>query len=429
MAFIDNPIIASIGSAIGLGPMFNSISGGGGDPSPAAEPPSPQVPPGASPPQARMVPPGKSKPNIPPYRNRPYVPRNISGGGAGAARGGPEMADQTAMMNQDTLNHPEVQELLGKFGVDPNSGSIDPHLFIHSAGLWDSHPHLAGALEGALTGAAFTRGGATVGESISNVLQGQLEGQAAHAQHINAQLMAPFAQAHQVAQLQNDSAMIDEHKAQIQHMSDMANYYKQIANNKDEEADIKREAQTQLDAYRSRQLDLESQLNDVKTDPIRVLQQKVQDKWTKGMIEKYGSEDNIPLQEILRFQHSQMQEVGRDKMGIRYDEFRPNSGNAEGDKKTSNQLGVLKDAYDHVDSQLKTAMDDTKVIQDESGRMLAPGSAARSAYVGKLKTQRDSIDHQRRKIAGIEDETSPAPTNTPQAAPSTPAYVNPYPRK
>ena len=112
------------------------------------------------------------------------------------------------IMSPDVLMHPAVQQLLGQYGVTPEQlqgtvQSASPDLFITNPAAHANHPVLSGMVERALEGLAFTHGSRTVGEGLSNVAQGMLEAQQARAEKYNNQLMMPFAQASQVAQLQN----------------------------------------------------------------------------------------------------------------------------------------------------------------------------------------------------------------------------------
>lgn len=222
--FTDNPLIGSFYNALGM----QGILPGNAEPAAAA------------PQQAKMPAPGRSKPNIAPYRNRPYIPRMLDPTAAHANRGGVMPGGEEPMMSEDMLKSPQMAALLGHFGVS-NQVDVDPNLFIHNPQTWQNHPRIAGALEGALSGLAFTNGGNTIGESISNVARGMMDSQSAHAQHVNAQLMMPFQQAQAVGQLQNMAGEQDQRKATMDHLKAMSDYYTQQAKNHEEANDLKQQ--------------------------------------------------------------------------------------------------------------------------------------------------------------------------------------------
>src|ERR1700744_539716 len=139
MAFIDNPIISALGSSLGLSPLFAAAG-------------SPTDSSGETPAPAPTVKPGVTKQNIPPYRNRPYIPRNESGSAGGVLPGGQIPSAAPGVMDYDTLQSPEVQKLLGQYGVHPTDTPPDPNLFVHNPEAFVKHPVLAGLLEHGLRG-------------------------------------------------------------------------------------------------------------------------------------------------------------------------------------------------------------------------------------------------------------------------------------
>ena len=141
--------------------------------------------------------------------------------------------DMPGVMSPDVLMHPAVQQLLSHYGITPEelqatAAHASPDLFITNQGFHANHPRLAGALEGAMEGLAFTRGGSTVGESISNVAQGMLTAKQARAEKYNNQLMMPFAQAQQVANLQGTSLHQQYEDAEANRANALAEMYNQM---------------------------------------------------------------------------------------------------------------------------------------------------------------------------------------------------------
>lgn len=201
MSFIDNPVISSLGNALGMGGLFDEMSGAAAsapDPSPTPKP-------------------GVTKPNIPEYKNRPYIPRNEEGT-RGVTPGAPGGGNPTmpGPMSQDTLNDPGVSKLLGQYGVTPSQAPPDPNLFIHNPAAFQHHPVLAGMVERGLGGLAYAHEGNNFLQSLIGGVKGMQEYNAASAQQVNSQLMAPFQQADAVADLQHKSdlhnAALDEIK-------------------------------------------------------------------------------------------------------------------------------------------------------------------------------------------------------------------------
>lgn len=204
MAFVDNPTIATLVNHLGMGGLFASPSSptGYGDPGIGG------VSDGTPSQNSSGIKPGASKPNIPEYKNRPYIPRNedTSSSGRGSRPGGNPVAP--GVMDQQTLLSPEVQKLLGQYGVHPTDTPPDPNLFVHNPQAFAKHPVLSGLLEHGMRGLAYAHPGDNFFESLIGGVKGIQEGDAASAQQVNNQLTAPFQQAGLVAQLQH---MSDEH--------------------------------------------------------------------------------------------------------------------------------------------------------------------------------------------------------------------------
>jgi hypothetical protein len=115
-------------------------------------------------------------------------------------------------------------------GITPLSpNQVNPNAIFSNQGFMGAHPRLARMLEGGLFGAAATRGSDTIGEGISNVASGFIEGRQARQGVINRQFEKPF-QSYgmleslrdmkqkrelQESQIQEQRSLADLHKAQI----------------------------------------------------------------------------------------------------------------------------------------------------------------------------------------------------------------------
>src|SRR5882757_908225 len=187
--FSNNPLIATLGSAVGLGDTFADASS-----SEAAA--NPTVAPAA-------VPKGVSHPNIPEYKNRPYIPQNESRGGVRpGAYGAMGLPPEVGMMDPATLQNPQVQHLLGQYGVDASQVHPNPNVFITNPAAYQNHPILANAIERGLEGIANYQPGVDTASTIGNVARSVLGANAMRAQAVNAQVMAPFQSAQAIGNLQ-----------------------------------------------------------------------------------------------------------------------------------------------------------------------------------------------------------------------------------
>lgn len=187
MAFIDNPVISALGKAIGLGPLF-------GEATPAIKP-------------------AASKPNIPNYRERPYIPRNMGGpSNAGGVQPGGSTPITPGAEDAGAYADPGVQRLMAQFGVHPSDQQPDPNLFIHNPEAFQKHPVAAGLLERGLEGLEFSHPGTNFLQSLVGGVRGMGEANAARAAQVNSQIDAPLVQAQRVAALQHLS---DEHNTAV----------------------------------------------------------------------------------------------------------------------------------------------------------------------------------------------------------------------
>lgn len=128
-------------------------------------------------------------------------------------------------LDPSILMSPEFQAqanaLLGKYGLSLPQ-QVGPNAILPNTGYFGNHPHLSGAIEGAIYGAMATPPNSqTVGEGITNALIGGFGGQAMRRQSLTNQLMQPFGAAQQIEQLQDlqqkrdlNKAMIDRYKSE-----------------------------------------------------------------------------------------------------------------------------------------------------------------------------------------------------------------------
>lgn len=220
ISFVDNPLVQAIGSHLGMDGLFASKAA---SPAPAAAtpPPPPKAPPVNEVSKVR-----ESK------AVRQSYPRAAGGRGLGTGGGGQGGVGMNlpGVMSPDTLMHPAVQQLLGQYGVSPDQLSdtvknANPNLFVTNPSAFEKHPVMAGLLERGLEGLAFTKGGDTIGENLSNVAQGVLNSQAARADKYNNQLMMPFQQASAVAGLKGEAARQQFEAAQAQRDQALVKHY------------------------------------------------------------------------------------------------------------------------------------------------------------------------------------------------------------
>ena len=231
-----NAFVHAIGSAIGLDPLLS-----GGDPT------GPQLPP---PPKQEV-----SKPEVSPARTemlrdsmavrQHYPTPKATAGGRGLGPGGQPGMNMPGVMSPDVLMHPEVQQLLGQYGISPEQlqstvQGASPDMFITNPAAHVNHPVLSEMIERGLEGAAFTQGSRTWGEGISNVAQGMLNSNAARAEKYNNQLMMPFAQAQQVAGLKGEQIKQQFEQAQAARDDALVKHYGDMDATREELNDIKR---------------------------------------------------------------------------------------------------------------------------------------------------------------------------------------------
>ena len=230
--FTDNPLIQSMGNALGLGSLF--IEGGPAAAGAAGPPPQALAAATAPPPKIAadraLVPEQRVAQTRESMAVRERYPQAKPASTRGSSPGANPGMNLPGVMSADVLMHPEVQKLLGQYGITPEQiqGTVQnasPNLFMNNPNFNSQHPALSRGIEGALEGAAFTKGSNTWGEGISNVAQGLLAAKGARAEKYNNQLMMPFEQAQQVAGLQNVSVEQKLKQAQAAYDQSHASYW------------------------------------------------------------------------------------------------------------------------------------------------------------------------------------------------------------
>ncbi|CAN5950536.1 unnamed protein product [Sphagnum jensenii] len=426
MAFIDNPIIASLGSSLGLQPLFAAA---GGSPAPAD--------PTADPQQAAPRP-AASKPNVPEFRNRPYIPRNENTARGVTPGGGGSNPVMPGPMSQDTLQSPQVQALLGQYGVKPSTQAPDPNLFIHNPQAYQNHPLAAGLLEHGLRGLAYAHPGNNWLDSLIGGVRGIQESNAASAQQVNNQLMAPIQQAQSVAGLQHLS---DEHSTALadQHYKEgMLHVYQQNAESKAERA-AHFPLQKNPDGTMSRwNPDANNGQGGYEVDPSigrdEELYQKNQ--YFQGAahqlaLSKYNGDVTKISPEDIAGIHSNWDTMQSRAKGAASEDNNQRTVAASkyrADHPASGRNGNVKfspvdaDAIKSIEQEGKTldhaASTPGTIMYDDNNQMLIGGTAKAAAYVAKRKADLDS------KKKSITDRYS-QPTASPRSGPVPTRNPNP----
>jgi hypothetical protein len=417
MAFIDNPTISALGASLGLSPLFAAA----GSPTPEGD--SVTTPP---------VRPGVSKPNQPEYRNRPFIPRNEMGSSGGVGPGGNQPV-APGVMDQATFQSPEVQKLLGQYGVHPTDTPPDPNLFVHNPEAFVKHPVLSGLLEHGLRGLAYSHPGANFLQSLAGGVRGIQEGDAASAQQENNQLTAPFQQAGMVADLQHKA---DEHRS----ADALIGYHTALAAN----ASDKIANQKQRMALAIPRKTTSGQMETLQPDPDNPDELKWQVDDSLGRDEemfnknayfshalnaaalKHGGDPNQITDEehaTIAQGWNEMQSESK-SAGARSVAKIPRttvhvggSGSAGTPGKfTDAQKAALKelDRQEAATTKALSTAQNGSIAHDDTGTLLVPGSTPHKAYLKKLQGQLQTIQSQRNSLVG----GSTPSTETQPAAPS-----------
>jgi hypothetical protein len=392
MAFTDNPLIASLGSELGLA----NLMGGNASLSPATQ---------ASPKMA-------SKPNEPIYRDRPYIPRPMTPGQGSPGQGSmPQVPG--GVMSLDTLQSPNVHDLLGTFGVSAPEG-IDQHMFIHDPQAFANHPLIAGMLENGLQGLAYAQPGQNFFQSLMGGVRGMQDARAANIQNMNAQTMAPINQAMAVAQLQHAKNQNDLETAQQSYDQSRSKYYDDLYNNKDSLQQERLNSQQTIQG-------LKDQNQQLMQDPTKMLMRKAQDKAMQEIADQKYNGDQTKL-------------TSKDLMNVLSgnvsNESVAKSAGARSVKQTrgagTTGTGAMKitagDRLDvqNIDNQSRQIQQELRSLQGNPGMALdETGNAIFGkdvdAYAGRLNQQLQQLQGRRNSIAskyGSAGTTTPTPQTT-----------------
>jgi hypothetical protein len=431
MGFIDNPIISALGAQLGLGGVFAAA---GSPPDGYGDPGIGGAAPGASTPMK----PGASKPNIPEYRNRPYIPRNENPGGqrgVGPGSGLPSVAP--GVMDQATFESPEVQKLLGQYGVHPTDTPPDSNLFVHNPEAFVKHPVLSGLLEHGLRGLAYSHPGMNFLQSLVGGVRGIQESDTASAQQQNNQLTAPFQQAGMVAQLQKDA---DAHTS----AQSLSNYHEAMAKVAGTNAQTRAE---RLSAIPPRKNALGQQLvaeedpdnpgklkwtvdPSLGEDPEAVNKAAYFNKAEEALTTlHHGDASQITPEERQHVETQWLTGVSNAKSsGARSVKAIPSTsihigsgGTGSSTPKLTPQQTYQLRELDRQEAQINKQIASSQkggVQYNEKGDLLVPGSAKHKAYLSELQTKLETVRAGRQAITG---------GGTPQAQPSTPqTNSNPF---
>lgn len=424
--FAANPLVQALAKPLGLEPVIGVGEG--------AQPPTqsaPQVKPGATPMRAE----GPRLSTLATLRLANAARENASRGMGRSSLGMPSV--EPGVMSQDTLNDPMVAGLLKQYGVS-NQVNVDPHLFIHNPEAWMNHPALAGLLEGALKGAAFTKPSNTIGEGISNVAQSLIDARTAEANHINAQLMTPFQQAAAVANLKGISnaqqlqeAQQQEAIANTQRANAYSRYLDAQANAKPEMVNPLYKAESDyIDAVHSGDAGKIKQTSDILQNlydwqglghnfgkpqkPMDVLLGKYKDSVMAKLMARpdvNGDESKITPDMFLGAIRDELDMENRSK---KLGKYPPNGGVARMSDEDKKRLDDLQKQRSEADLRLRTAQNGRAVIQDpDTGQMLF--GKQKAAYLAKWQKTEQDLQTQIDALTGNGQPAASAPT--PRVAP------------
>lgn len=456
-SFIDNPVIAGLGIQLGLGGVFDSMrSGGSPDPTSGEGNPAPTdqrgtgnpapVPAASAPQAATTIRPGHSTPNVPEFRNRPYIPRPETGGQlrSGGVSPGGGVQNTPGVMDPATLQSPQVKALLGQYGVQAPTTPPDPNLFIHNPQAFQNHPVMAGLLERGLDSLANARPGQNFFQSFTNSLQGNREAEAQRAAQVNAQTMAPISQAEAIQQLQSK---LDAHNTATDNAAyhqGMLNYYNKMADDKqDRYLNVPPRYSKETGQFQSLLPDSKSptgvswQIDDSLGRDEEAYQrhqyvtkgiQDIADKKYGGDISKVQPTEALGVVTDLESKLSLAKGAAsihntdtRNATSTTNTQIRASSKSGGSGKLNDIQKTQLKelDSDDkNADSELGKAQNMSSPIVDENGN-LAVSQKARAAYIGRLQQRKQQNDQKRQSLlSGGSSRT--APQHAPAFSPSNP---------
>lgn len=414
MAFIDNPIISALGGELGLGGVFAAAG------SPPATPETDSA--------GNPIKPAVSKPNVPPYRNRPYIPR-VEGGGT-QPRGGVQPGLNPVApggMDPATLQDPKVKAMLGQYGVTPPTTPPDPNLFIHNPAAFQQHPVMSGLLERGLEGLAYAHPGANFFQSLMGGVQGMQEAGAARGQQVNAQTMAPVQQAQAIAGLQK---LGDEHENSLseqhyrQGMLDVANKNAVTKGDRAAMTPPRKNADGSMSTW-----DPSSNTWQVDSSLGRDEEAFQKNQYFSGAVHQIAADNhNGDISQITPDEYStihqkweKMQSMAKGAATMRDTDVRSGDSHYRTDHPSAGgagrpgyvspqsklQYNELTNQENEVGGTIKAVTNAKGLVTDDTGKIVVAGSAAHKAYLGRLQARQTQIRQQKAVIDG--SSTAPPP--------------------
>lgn len=423
MSFSDNPLIATLGSAIGLGDTFADASLAAGNQAAAAA--APVVSPAAVPKT------GASAKNVPEYKNRPYIPQN-EGRGVRPGASAMGLPPEVGMMDPDTLQNPQVQHLLGQYGVDASNVHPNPNVFLTNPAAYNRHPVIANAIERGLEGIANYQPGVDTAGTISNVARSVLGANAMRAQAVNAQVMAPFQSAQAVGALQTNQLQQRNLESEMQSRSQMQQHY---ANQDATNEFYKNELIRQRDEHNANQMEIAKG----KADPYTNLANSLVQNNLQAWADKNGKDvSEIPpdveasIREDAATRASMAKAAGANAgRKITANASTTNAGiragatvNAAGIRAATAGGGTGNNSNKQVQGEIKqhqsaiSKMDShgagTVFVDPDTGKFLNPGSARWNAV------RKSHVDRINQLSGGQSPQTQTAPVQAPSSSGGNP---------
>lgn len=418
MAFIDNPTIAALGGALGLSPLFAAASG-----APAE---------GSGPMSGDSPRPGVTKPNIPVYKERPYIPRNQSGPSGGVAPGGTNPTTP-GTMDPATLQSPQVAPMLAQYGVTPPTTPPDPNLFIHNPEAFNRHPIIAGLAERGLEGLAFSHPGENWLQSLVGGVRGMGEANAARSAQVNAQVEAPLQQAQQIAALQH---MGDQHRAaqdEIDYHHGLLAHYTASDLTKDQRISAHPpvfDKDGQPWTYGEDENGKPSWTPDSSWQPKPdvAMTRQIYENATAPLLKKYGSLENVPPEELQQAAQDALGAISKGKGAASMSNAATRAkatttaasirANTKGSPGTPGSLTPQQRAQvaeynrqETSDQKIVSGIEagSSPTVKDENGKIVYTGSPAAQAYKQRVQARIEQRRQVKARILGMPSTGQQAP--------------------
>lgn len=423
-SFAENPIIKAVGNQLGVGGILAA-------PSAASQAPAPPPPPKPAKSGVQAGTPREFRQHAPEPHTRGFSPGQATGAGM----------NLPGVMSPDVLMHPAVQQLLGQYGISPEqiqdtAQGANPNLFLENPAAYQNHPILANAFERGLEGLAFTHGGNTWGESLSNIAQGLLNAHAARIDKYNNQLMTPFAQANQVLGLQNASREEQFREAEAKRAESQANYYDQLPEIKTQLAAIQQQRANDLESYHKQESNWHMQ---------QVLQRTPlnddENKALQDMIPAGGTLDDVDPEKLAGLISTAAARKNKEDNAAKMTRAQVAAGaHIRGAEISSNNRGNDKD-YKAAHDEYETAVKNSQQFQKDlnsgmatyNGKMYVPGADtseatnALNADIAAAKAKLDRFTDQGSTPLVV--HPAPKKSANPKSAPKKQAYYNPSTNK